>query len=731
MAKLPELLAPAGSLETFKAGFDAGADAFYLGFSDFNARRRAKNFTEDELHLAVDYAHQAGKKIYITLNTLIFDREIPALIRVIEFLREIKADGVIVQDWGVISILREEYPGLPIHASTQMFCHNSLHAEFLRSKGISRIILPRELTLDEIGAIMKQAPLEYEVFIHGAMCFSFSGCCLASSYLYGESGNRGECRQICRFPLSTDEGTAYPFSMKDLRAGEIIGKLIVMGVSALKIEGRLKNAAYVAETVSAYRRIIDTYGGDADKEGTKRNAGIECKADIENKTATEPVEAPHNLARQRETSSGYFVRGPEYERLVQRISPGTSGEVFGKVRDVRGNEVRIDHVLKPEKGMRLRIQDARGKNIHEGALLDFYRARSGKGKEILIWKTPAALKTEGYASPFTVYHVGRSAPRNIRRLLERERKKICIETLSLNVHIMHNTIHIETVAGGFPAPWEKVYPLLTMQSVSSPLNCRTGEKIFSQVDRYPFQIKTIVCHIEENLFCPVSELKKIRRLFYRELNDFFLEREETERNARYDRIMGRRAEILKRHVRETESRRFILFADFQQPEISKKPEYTVYRLEVGEIPEVPPASDIMILPPLFVSEELVPAAVEWVGNLVSGGYTRFMIPTYGWLILLENYPAVDVTAGPFLYLVNPLAVEFLKKSGVHSFVLSPDIRAEDAGPLVRFDNRLIPLNAPKEMFVSRLRAANNCFFLKKTVLRPRQYREYTVYETCK
>lgn len=706
--RIPELLAPAGSLEAFKAGFDAGADAFYLGYRDFNARRRAKNFTGEELHLAADYAHQAGKKIYITLNTLIFDREISDLIRLIELLREIRADAVIVQDWGIISILREEYPELPIHASTQMFCHNSLHAKFLSSLGVRRIILPRELTLDEIGAVMKQVPLEYEVFIHGAMCFSFSGCCLASSYLYGESGNRGECRQICRFPFRTQEGTVYPFSMKDLQAYEVIGKLIEMGVSALKIEGRLKNAAYVAETVSAYRKILDAY-----LEGA-------------------PIPSlPQELARQRESASGYFVRGPEYDRLVQKFSTGTSGEVFGKVHSIRGKEVRIDHVLKPLKGLRLRIQDARGNNIHEGALLDFSRERSRKGKEILIWKTAAALRTDGYTAPFTVYHVGRSAPKNIRRLLEKKRKKICIETLSLNLHIIQDSIHIATVAGGFPTPWEKVYPLKTMQSVSGPLNHETCEKIFSQVDKYPFQIKTIVCHIEENLFCPVSELKRVRRGFYRELLDSFLERAETERNGRHDRIMEKRAAILKNHECVEESPRFFLYADSPQPEISKKPEYTVYRLEVGETPKVPPAPYVMILPPLFVSEAMVAAAVEWVGELVSKGYTRFMIPTYGWLSLMEKYPAVDLTAGPFLYVVNPLAMEILSKRGVRNFVLSPDIRSEDAGPLARFDNRLIPLNAPKDMFVSRLQAAEGCYFLKKTALRPRYYREYTVYETGK
>jgi U32 family peptidase len=216
--KIPELLAPAGSIEAFWAAFNAGADAFYLGFGEFNARKRAKNFSTGEFSLAANLAHKYGKKIYVAMNTLAFNSDIPAIVDYIEIAKENLADAIIVQDWGLLSILREHYTEIPVHASTQMFCHNSLHAGFLKENGVSRIILPRELSLEEIEKIYLKTGVELEVFVHGAMCFSFSGCCLFSSFLYGDSGNLGRCRQPCRYGFMHGGETVYPFSMKDLCA---------------------------------------------------------------------------------------------------------------------------------------------------------------------------------------------------------------------------------------------------------------------------------------------------------------------------------------------------------------------------------------------------------------------------------------------------------------------------------------------------------------------------------
>ncbi len=242
MKNKPELLAPAGSPETFAAAFRAGADAFYLGAGDFNARKRARNFSQEELKEATLFAHRNGRRVYITLNTLLFDDEFPDVVDLLSFLEDIRVDGVIVQDLGLMSLLRNHFPSIPIHASTQMFCHNSQQALYLKNAGASRIILARELSLDEIRSIAAAVPLEYEVFVHGAMCFFLFRCCLFSSYLHGDSGNRGRCRQPCRTPFDAGDGVAYPFSMKDLSAASLVSELVASGVSAFKIEGRLRNA---------------------------------------------------------------------------------------------------------------------------------------------------------------------------------------------------------------------------------------------------------------------------------------------------------------------------------------------------------------------------------------------------------------------------------------------------------------------------------------------------------
>ncbi|RPI92476.1 MAG: U32 family peptidase, partial [Spirochaetales bacterium] len=378
MTDKPELLAPAGSPETFVAAYKAGADAFYLGADDFNARKRARNFSRDELKEATLFAHRNGRRVYITLNTLLYDDEFPGIIDLLSFLEEIRIDGVIVQDLGLLAMLRDHFPALPIHASTQMFCHNSQQARYLKNAGASRIILARELSLEEIRSVAAAVPLEYEVFVHGAMCFSFSGCCLFSSYLHGDSGNRGRCRQPCRRPYDAGGGAMYPFSMKDLSASSFIGELVASGVSAFKIEGRLRNAAYVSRVVGMYRALID--GAAA--------GGASIRA--ENRAAP----------GQRESSGGYF-RGREYNRLVAAEKAGSSGELVGEVVSVKGSELVFASESEIAKGSRLRVVDGEGKMLHEGTLLDFARPRAG----LYEWKLTKRMPR---ASRMLIYHTGES-----------------------------------------------------------------------------------------------------------------------------------------------------------------------------------------------------------------------------------------------------------------------------------------------------------------------------------
>ena len=260
MAKKPELLSPAGSVAAFDAAIEAGADAIYLGLPSFNARINAQNFTPADIGAAISRAHAYGVKVYITLNTLVYDKEIPDFLRTAEVAYLSGADAVIVADLGGASLLRRHIPELELHASTQMSGHNSLAAKELQELGFSRMVCAREMSEGDLRTFVKESPIEAEVFVHGALCVCHSGQCLFSSLVGGRSGNRGECAQPCRLPYGKS-GNAYPLSLKDLSLAAHVDKLIDMGIASFKIEGRMKSPEYVRDVTRIWRRLIDEHRG--------------------------------------------------------------------------------------------------------------------------------------------------------------------------------------------------------------------------------------------------------------------------------------------------------------------------------------------------------------------------------------------------------------------------------------------------------------------------------------
>ena len=266
-----ELLAPAGSYEGFEAALGAGADAVYVGGAAFGARAYAKNFSEEELLRAIDTAHIHGKKLYLTVNTLLKNRELTDQLYdyLLPYYRE-GLDAVIVQDMGVFAAVRKMFPGLPLHASTQMTVTGPEGMKFLEEQGASRVVTARELSLEEIRRMHRTSPIEIEAFIHGALCYSYSGQCLMSSVLGGRSGNRGKCAQPCRLPYEVllpdkkdvprktkNKGDLCPLSLKDISTIEILPEILEAGVSSLKIEGRMKQPGYTAGVTKVYRKYLD------------------------------------------------------------------------------------------------------------------------------------------------------------------------------------------------------------------------------------------------------------------------------------------------------------------------------------------------------------------------------------------------------------------------------------------------------------------------------------------
>lgn len=263
-----ELLAPAGDMDCFMAAVNAGADAVYLGGEAYGARAYASNFSKEEICYAIRYAHLFGIKIYLTVNTLVKEQELSALCEFLMPFYEAGLDGVIVQDFGVLSLIRSTFPGLSLHASTQMCITGAYGAALLKDYGVSRIVPARELSIEELVYIKEKTGIEIETFIHGAMCYSYSGQCLFSSFLGRRSGNRGRCAGPCRLPYDAFGYNGYPLSLKDMCTLPILFKLAGSGMDSFKIEGRMKNPYYVAGVTAIYAKYLDLYkknGMDSDK----------------------------------------------------------------------------------------------------------------------------------------------------------------------------------------------------------------------------------------------------------------------------------------------------------------------------------------------------------------------------------------------------------------------------------------------------------------------------------
>jgi len=347
----PELLIPAGNIEAFHAAIEGGADAIFLGLKQFNARGRAVNFSNAQLITMLDIAEKRGVKIYVTLNTVIKNTEIPELLEVLNFLSQTKVSAVIIQDWGIWYLAKKFFPNLVIHASTQMANHNSLGANFSKSHGFERVIMARELTHNELEAVMQKSKSEVEIFVHGALCYSFSGLCLFSSYLGGKGANRGQCTQPCRRVFKDNGKDHAIFSLKDNQQINMIPDFSKYKVASLKIEGRMKSASYVYRVAQAYRMAIDDHSKIADaeemlkwdfgREKTDYFMGGKVKGSITEKTNNGIF-----LSRVNKLSDNGFVIQPTVElevgqqlRVVNKVGDSVSVKV--REFEIKGEEVEV------------------------------------------------------------------------------------------------------------------------------------------------------------------------------------------------------------------------------------------------------------------------------------------------------------------------------------------------------------------------------------------------------
>jgi U32 family peptidase len=350
----PEVLAPAGDRAALEAAVNAGADAVYFGLHGFNARARATNFDVESLTDTMRYLHAHGVKGYVTLNTLVFDAELEVVEAAIRGAAAAGVDAIIVQDIGVAKLAAAVAPSLAVHASTQMTCTDAASVELAASLGAKRVILARELSLEDIAKIRASTPIEVEVFVHGALCISYSGQCLTSEAIGGRSANRGACAQACRLPydlvvdgaiVETGE-RAYLLSPEDLEASKLVPELARLGVSSLKIEGRLKGPEYVAATTRLYRKAVDAIAGGAPPREADRHEALQ--------TFT------------RGSGSGFF-EGVDHQRLVE-----------GRSCDHRGLFVADVIGLEPGRRTWLVLDRDNDLVLGDGVLIEGGRAGTGE-----------------------------------------------------------------------------------------------------------------------------------------------------------------------------------------------------------------------------------------------------------------------------------------------------------------------------------------------------------------
>ncbi len=515
--KKAELLAPAGSLEAFFAAMEKGADAVYAGLKEFSARAKAKNFTLQQMERMLAYAHGMDKKIYVTLNTLVKESELPQLVDTLSSLEAMGVDGIIIQDLAVARIARRFFPAIPLHASTQMTVHNSPGVQQLADLGFERVVLSRELHLDEISRIVRNSPIGIECFVHGALCFSLSGQCYFSSFLGGHSGNRGRCAQPCRRQYTYRGKEGYYFSTNDFSSIDLIPQMVAAGVESLKIEGRMKSAEYVAAIVGAYRKVLD-----APPDGISAAVG-EAKELIK-------------LSFGRVPTKGFLASHAPVDIATPSLR-GATGRFLGEIRAIKGGRIHFESRDRLHVGDRIRIQpksDMAGKAFTV--------------REIFIDNRPVKSAAErsrvAVASPFpavagdAVFKVSSetaftlSETACIKRLDSVSPGRIVCD-LSFSLH--GRELSIDARAAGKSTTIPFPLPPLEPSHTSDMAAVLRGQ--FAKAGETRFVLGTLAADGFPPVMIPPALLKEIRREFYRRLTEWLFpliagERREKREEAR-------------------------------------------------------------------------------------------------------------------------------------------------------------------------------------------------------
>lgn len=475
-----KIVAPAGNLERFYSAVNAGADEIYMGIKGFGARRNAENFTLEEYKEAIDYAHKRGSRIFLTLNTLMKNVEIDFLYTNLKALYEYGLDAIIVQDLGYFRFIKENFPDIDIHGSTQMTVANHFEAEYLRKLGFKRVVLPREMTFEEIKKIRENTSIELEVFVSGALCISYSGNCYMSSFIGGRSGNRGMCAQPCRKLYTKDSKCNFLLSPKDQLMGkEEIQKLKSIGINSIKIEGRMKEKTYVNEAVTYFKDMI----ADIDRDEKLSNVF------------------------NRGYSKGYFYSDTKSSDIMNRNYSATMGKIIGIIS---GKELILEDGIILGDGITYLSRDY---EVLGGEYINRIEKKNQRekfkeaniGDKIVLRNAPKGAK-------YVFKNFDKEVIDEITQRLKQENKKQEIElvfegklgekpVLKGKITNNYGKEIVETIAG------ENIIEQASKKSADA----KNIEEKLCETGDTPFVVVDCKVYIDSNIFMPVSVLKELRR----------------------------------------------------------------------------------------------------------------------------------------------------------------------------------------------------------------------------
>ena len=508
--RIPELLAPVGSMEHLKVAINAGASSVYLSGKDYGARKYATNFTLDEINDAVNIAHMHNVKVYVTVNTLIKQDELEDVINYLSKLYAMGVDAVLIQDLGLVELINRYLPNLKIHASTQMTCENQLKLDYIESKGIRRIVLPREMRKEEIQNL--KTNMELEIFAHGALCYSYSGQCLMSSFKGGRSGNRGTCAQPCRqkYKISGLKKEDYYLSPCDLSLYHKLKEIAELNIACIKIEGRMRNKEYLAIVISNYRKALN-----------KLKSGKESESE------------EISLVFNRGFSEGQFSKTSK-----RSIKSGHVGLKIGKVISSSKNQIAVkldDHIKNiPERGDGLLLVkgDADyGFEISQNpTITTLNHFQKGKNKQVkditrknkvlIIKKVWQNKESDFNLNESDVYLTKRNNLVKKAREIENKGNSYVKSKLVLTFSIKNKFPKLKgriTITNHKKIECEVIGNTPFEEPLKKSITKETIQKQLSKVDNYPYLITQININYDGTLFIPISKINELRRNLFEKL----------------------------------------------------------------------------------------------------------------------------------------------------------------------------------------------------------------------